>query len=78
MGRPKLEEGPDLKGWDLRPLFIPRSTLENYRPIFILPSLSKVLEKAVYKKRSTELVTSILIDNIRKVVGKGTFAGALF
>ena len=70
MGRPKLEEGPDLKGGDLRPLFIPRSTLENYRPIFILPSLSKVLEKAVYQKLYDFFDEENLLSNYQFGYGK--------
>jgi hypothetical protein len=72
---------------------------DNYRPISILPVLSKILEKAVHKqlvtyleensllsekqfgyrmKRSTELATTLLLDNIRKEVDKGYLTGAVF
>ena len=71
----------------------------NYRPISVLSSLSKILEKAVHKqlsdylenndilsenqfgyrkRRSTELATILLTDNIRKAVDKGNLVGALY
>ena len=72
---------------------------DNYRPISVLPILSKVLERAVHsqimeyleshgllsknqfgyrKKRSTELATTLFLDNIRRKIDKGKLVGALF
>ena len=72
---------------------------DNYRPISILPVLSKILERAVQrqllyyleeckllspyqfgyrKKRSTELATTLFIDNIRKEVDMASMVGAVF
>ena len=72
---------------------------DNYRPISVLPVLSKVLEKVVHnqlsqylesndllsdkqfgyrKNRSTELATTLLIDNIRKAADAGKMTGAVF
>ena len=71
----------------------------NYRPISILPVLSKILERAAHqqlsnymeendllstkqfgyrKKRSTELASLLLTDNIRKSIDKGNLVGALY
>ena len=71
----------------------------NYRPISVLPILSKVLEKVVHnqltdyleenkllcprqfgfrKKHSTELATSLLIDDMRKEVDCGKLVGVVF
>ena len=71
----------------------------NYRPISVLPALSKILERAVHsqlidylekfnlitncqygyrKNRSTELATSLLLDDIRKKVDQGYMVGAIF
>lgn len=71
----------------------------NYRPISILPIVSKIIEKAVHKqltafleenkllsknqfgfrsKRSTELATTLLLDDIRKSVDSGHVVGAVF
>ena len=75
------------------------TTPENYRPISVLPILSKILEKSVHeqfynflekenlisnrqfgyrKKRSTELASTILLDDTRRAVGKGSLVGVLF
>ena len=72
---------------------------DNYRPISILPTLSKVLERVVHtqlkdflesndlinddqfgyrQRRSTELASTLLLDNIRKEVDKGNLVGAVF
>ena len=77
----------------------PTNNTENYRPISVLPVLSKVLEKATHAqlikylednnliskfqfgyraKRSTQVATTILLDNIRKEIDKGKFVGAVF
>ena len=71
----------------------------NYRPISILPAVSKIMEKAVKKQlmdylennsllsktqfgyrknRSSELATSLLVDDIRKAGNEGCMAGAVF
>ena len=71
----------------------------NYRPISVLNTCSKILERAVHKQlidyletndlfsktqfgyrknRSTELVTILLSDNIRKTVGEGHLVGVLY
>ena len=75
------------------------SSVENYRPISVLPILSKLLEKAVHtqlsdflanhdllndsqfgyrEKRSTDLASALLIDNIRTNGDNGMFTGTLF
>lgn len=72
---------------------------ENYRPISVLPILSKIVEKAVHSqllnyleenkllndtqygyraKRSTQLATTLLVDNIREAAENGLLVGALF
>ena len=71
----------------------------NFRPISVLPLLSKILERAVHiqfiqyiesnnilskyqfgyrKKRSTELATILLADNIRKEIDSRKLVGAIF
>ena len=76
-----------------------KTKTDNYRPISILPILSKILEKAVQlqiteyleenkllsdkqfgyrKKRSTELATTLFIDDIRKEIDQGKMTGAVF
>ena len=71
----------------------------NYRPISVLPALSKILEKAVHqqltdfleneslltnnqfgyrRKRSTNLATTLFLDNIRRNVDQGYLVGAIF
>jgi len=75
------------------------SKVENYRPISVLPVLSKVLEKAVHNqlstyleqnellnkfqfgyrsKRSTDIATTLFVDEIRENGDKGKLTGALF
>ena len=75
------------------------SNPENYRPISVLPILSKVLEKVVHTQlmdylesnklisnfqfgyrsnRSTELATTLFLDNIRREVNNGKLVGAVF
>jgi len=72
---------------------------ENYRPISVLPALSKILEKAVHdqlltflesnkllndsqfgyrEKRSTQLATTLFVDDIRQAAENGKMVGALF
>lgn len=72
---------------------------ENYRPISVLPVLSKLLEKAVHdqlltflesnkllndsqfgyrEKRSTQLATTLFVDEIRQAAENGKMVGALF
>ncbi|XP_057299539.1 uncharacterized protein LOC130630163 [Hydractinia symbiolongicarpus] len=73
--------------------------MSHYRPISILPVISKMMERAVYvqlvnyleeneiltpnqygyrKKRSTELATLYLTEEIRKEMDKGNLTGALY
>ena len=75
------------------------SDFSNYRPISILPTLSKIMEKIVHSQlmthleennllcksqfgfranRSTELATTIFLDDIRREVDKGNLVGAIF
>ena len=77
----------------------PKNRPENYRPISILPVLSKVLEKAVHLQflkfledrklstkyqfgyrstRSTQLATTLLIDDIRREVDDKKLVGTVF
>ena len=70
----------------------------NFRPISVLPVISKILERAVHhqlvqyleennilsknkfgyrKKRSTELATLLLIDEMSKEIDKGKMVGAV-
>ena len=67
-----------------------RSNFDNYRPISVLPAISKVMDflnenKLLSKnqfgfrpKMSTELATVKFIDEIRMSVDKGNLAGAVF
>lgn len=76
-----------------------KNNTDNYRPISVLPALSKLLEKAVHNqvsqylednnllnnfqfgyraKRSTQLATTLLVDDIREAAEKGQLVGALF
>ena len=66
----------------------------NYRPISILPVLSKVLERAIHQQlmkyreenrltnrstnRSTNVAATIFVDNIRREVDRGNLVGAVF
>ena len=73
--------------------------VENYRPISVLPILSKLVEKAVHTqllefletnnllndaqfgyraKRSTQLASTLLVDEIRDAADTGNMVGALF
>ena len=72
---------------------------DNYRPISVLPILSKILERTVHSQlmthletenllsefqfgfrpnRSTELATTLFVDNIRREVNNGKLVGAVF
>ena len=72
---------------------------ENYRPISVLPALSKILERVAYeqiadylennkmltscqfgfrKRYNTELVVTLLTDNIRRAMDHGKLTGAVF
>ena len=72
---------------------------DNYRPISVLPTLSKILEREIHRqimtylethsllsrnqfgyrsKRSTQLATTLFLDNIRFEINKGKLVGALF
>lgn len=76
-----------------------RKNPENYRPISVLPVLSKLLEKSVHsqllhfletnkllndsqfgyrEKRSTQLATTLFVDDIREAAEKGKMVGAVF
>ena len=66
----------------------------NYRPILVLPTISKILEQCVYnlgshnmlssqqysfcKKRSMEIATVLFLDEIHKAMDCGNLTGALF
>ena len=73
--------------------------MNNYRPISILPIISKLLEKSIHKqlmyhlernnllsdaqfgyrkKRSTDIATTLFVDNIRKNFDMGKLIGAIF
>ena len=75
------------------------SNVENYRPISVLPILSKMLEKAVHSQlidflennnllnsfqfgyrqnRSTDIATTLFVDEIRNNGDMGKLTGALF
>ena len=85
----------------ITPIFKSGSTNDpnNYRPISILPILSKILEKSVHQQlmdyledntllsrnqfgyrrmRSTDLATTLLLDDIRREVDKGKLVGVMF
>ncbi|XP_057299458.1 uncharacterized protein LOC130630077 [Hydractinia symbiolongicarpus] len=91
----------DWKIAKVTPLFKGGNSSEetNYRPISVLPIVSKILERAVHhqlidylesnnllsrnqfgyrRKRSTEMATTLLTDNIRKEVDSGNLVGAIF
>ena len=76
-----------------------KSDLNNYRPISVLPCLSKILERSVHRQlmeylekhhllkdsqfgfrpdRSTELITTLFLDDIRKNVDSGKLTGVIF
>ena len=76
-----------------------KDSADNYRPISVLPVLSKILEKAVHKQltdflennkllsdkqfgyrkgRSTELATTLFLDDVRKAADNGKLTGAVF
>ena len=101
MDQRSIVESLKSHGWKLKNLRRgdPVTITENYRPISVLPALSKVLEIAVHhqltdyletnkllnkfqfgyrSKRSTELATALLLDDIRNEVDKGKLVGAIF
>ena len=62
---------------------------ENYRPISVLPVLSKVFEKAVHYQllqfletnkllSNSQLAAALLCDNIRKEMNNGNMIGAVY
>ena len=93
-----LQSGTVLSAWKKVVLLLKsgdKNNTDNYRPISVLPTLSKFLEKAVHNqsqyleendllnifqigyrdKRSTQLATTLLFDEIREAAEK---VGALF
>lgn len=78
---------------------VPLTIIKHFRPISVLPVLSKKLKRAMHKqliqyvernhilfkhqfgyrkKRSTDLTTILLVDNIRKKVDSGKLICAVF
>ena len=76
-----------------------KSDLRHYRPISLLPCLSKVLEQIVHRqlsnylekhyllkssqsgfrpRRSTELASNLLVDDIRKNIDNGLLTGVIY
>ena len=54
-----------LKFSELKPLYKKgiKTELSNYRPISLLPSFSKIIEKVIYKRVYTYLEKNYVLDN---------------